>query len=133
MEIEIPDSENMDLIGAVVQDTEGKEAFPKPEVIAHSIYGVRKIGGLPPNMKIEDFDSDEEEKRVLLGPPRVFNEKLYYLKSSRPNVFVNVRGRSGNYRKETTEPRTVVIYRPSEATQQTTKPFDERRTLRVSV
>lgn len=70
------------------------DSYPNPEVIPHSILGVRDIG-LGPNYRVDTFDDDD--KRVLLSPPKLqsLDEKLYYLKSGRPKVYVNVRGNSG--------------------------------------
>lgn len=74
--------------------------YPHPEVIPHSIVGVRDMG-LGLNYRLDTFDDD---KRVLLSPPKLqsLDEKLYYLKSGRPKVYVNVRGHSGSFRKDTT-------------------------------
>ncbi|KAL6430463.1 hypothetical protein ACFW04_007820 [Cataglyphis niger] len=75
--------------------------YPNPEVIPHSILGVRDMG-LGPNYRLDTFDDD---KPVLLrGSPKLPSpdEKLYYLKNGRPRVYVNVRGHSGSFRKEAT-------------------------------
>ncbi|XP_076639684.1 uncharacterized protein LOC143351731 [Colletes latitarsis] len=74
------------------------ESYPNPEVVPHSIFGVRDFG-LTPNFKLKMFD---EEKDILVDPPKLpnFDEKLYYLKTNRPKVYVNVRGRSGSFRKD---------------------------------
>lgn len=86
------------------------DSYPNPEVIPHSILGVRDMGGPNSNYRLDTFDDD---KRVLLSPPKLHNldEKLYYLKSSRPKVYVNVRGHSGSFRKETASLSTAT---PSE-------------------
>lgn len=78
--------------------TPASDGYPNPEVIPHSILGVRDMGGPgSPNYRLDTFDDD---KRVLLSPPKLhsLDEKLYYLKSGRPKVYVNVRGRSGSFR-----------------------------------
>lgn len=75
-------------------------SYPNPEVISHSVFGVRDFG-LRPNIKLKPFD---EEEHALVEPPKLQNldEKLYYLKNSRPKVYVNVRGHSGSFRKDLT-------------------------------
>jgi len=75
------------------------DSYPNPQVVPHSIVGVRDMG-LSPNYRLDTFDDD---KRILLSPPKLqsLDEKLYYLKSGRPKVYVNVRGHSGSFRKAT--------------------------------
>ncbi|KAG7206079.1 hypothetical protein KM043_003475 [Ampulex compressa] len=75
------------------------EGEPNPEVIPHSILGVRDMG-MTPNFRGDAYDI--EDKRLLLGSTkhRGLGEKLYYLKNGRPRVYVNVRGHSGAFRKE---------------------------------
>ncbi|XP_011149339.1 uncharacterized protein LOC105189128 isoform X2 [Harpegnathos saltator] len=147
LEIELQSAEEMDatnlqgLVRAMLKQQQQKQqqqqqqieqtpndSYPNPEVIPHSIVGVRDMGGLSPNYRLDTFDDD---KRVLLSPPKLqsLDEKLYYLKSGRPKVYVNVRGNSGSFRKgETTSPSAT----PSEGPLglvRVTRPF-ERQTER---
>lgn len=102
--------------------------YPNPEVIPHSILGVRDMG-LSPNYRLDTFDDD---KRILLtASPKLqsLDEKLYYLKSGRPRVYVNVRGHSGSFRKETTLTAT-----PSEGAVgylRVTRPFERQTDWKV--
>ncbi|XP_011162465.1 uncharacterized protein LOC105197679 [Solenopsis invicta] len=90
------------------QRTPNEDYPPNPEVIPHSILGVRDIG-LSPNYRLDTFGDDN---RASLHPKLPsLDEKLYYLKSGRPKVYVNVRGNSGSFRKD-----TVVAPPPSTAT-----------------
>ncbi|XP_011629675.1 uncharacterized protein LOC105422122 [Pogonomyrmex barbatus] len=79
--------------------------YPNPEVIPHSILGVRDMG-LSPNYRLDAFD----DKRAPLSSPKLpsHDEKLYYLKSGRPKVYVNVRGNSGSFHKNTAVPSSTV-------------------------
>lgn len=99
--------------------------YPNPEVIPHSILGVRDMG-LSPNYRLDTFDDD---KRASLNPPKLpsLNEKLYYLKSGRPKVYVNVRGHSGSFRKDTIVPPSTAT--PSEGAVgylRVTRPFERQ-------
>ncbi|XP_076640811.1 uncharacterized protein LOC143352336 [Halictus rubicundus] len=108
LEIELQSRDDLDpsnlqnIVHAMLKPAEQvrNDSYPNPEVIPHSIFGVRDFG-LPPSFKLKMFD---EEKHVLMEPPKLhnYNEKLYYLKNSRPKVYVNVRGHSGSYRKDPT-------------------------------
>nr|XP_031834733.1 uncharacterized protein LOC116427942 isoform X1 [Nomia melanderi] len=108
LEIELQSRDDLDptnlqsIVHAMLKPPEQirNDSYPNPEVIPHSIFGVRDFG-LAPNFKLKMFD---EEKHVLMEPPKLqnYNEKLYYLKNSRPKVYVNVRGHSGSFRKEPT-------------------------------
>ncbi|XP_017890396.1 uncharacterized protein LOC108631168 [Ceratina calcarata] len=101
VEIELQSPDEMDtslqdIVHAMMkQSTQINSSYPNPEVIPHSIFGVRDVGlsNVKPNPAVED--------RQVLSSPKYQNhdEKLYYLKS-RPKVYVNVRGRSGSFRKE---------------------------------
>lgn len=110
IELQSPDDMNaanlQNLVHAMLKQSERvqNESYPNPEVIPHSILGVRDIG-LTPNFRLSAFD---EEKRVLLSPPKLqsLDDKLYYLKNGRPKVYVNVRGHSGSFRKESTSKTT---------------------------
>lgn len=101
--------------------------YPNPEVIPHSIFGVRDMGGPNPNYRLDTFD---DEKPVLLrSSPKLqsLDEKLYYLKNGRPRVYVNVRGHSGSFRKETASPTLTVT--PSEGAVgylRVTRPFERQ-------
>lgn len=106
LEIELQSADDMDaanlqnLVHAMLKQSEQvhNESYPNPEVIPHSILGVRNVG-LSPNFRADSFD---EDKRTLPGLPKFQNldEKLYYLKNGKPKVYVNVRGRSGSFRKD---------------------------------
>ena len=80
------------LSGEEQQRTVSEVTYPHPEVIAHSILGVRDIG-LSPNHRINPFVDDNKDKTIRPSP----DEKLYYLKNTRPKVDVNVRGHSGSF------------------------------------
>ncbi|KZC09956.1 hypothetical protein WN55_00993 [Dufourea novaeangliae] len=107
LEIELQSRDQLDptnlqhIVHAMLKQPETirNESYPNPEVIPHSIFGVRDFG-LSPNLKLKMF---EDEQHVLMVPPKLqnYNEKLYYLKNSRPKVYVNVRGHSGSFRKDT--------------------------------
>lgn len=98
--------------------------YPNPEVIPHSILGVRDMG-LSPNYRLDTFDDD---KRVLLNPPKLqsLDEKLYYLKSGRPKVYVNVRGHSGSFRKETVVSPTATPSEGAIGYLKVTRPFERQ-------
>lgn len=80
------------------------DSYLNPEVMPHSIFGVRDFG-LPSNFKLKMFD---EEKHIVIDPQKFPNidEKLYYLKTNRPKIYVNVRGHSGSFRKDLTSTTT---------------------------
>lgn len=84
----------------------GRDTYPNPEVVPHSILGVRDVG-LSPNYRIHTF-VDDQDKRTLLRPSsnRSPDEKLYYLKNARPKVDVNIRGRSGSFTGDTINAKT---------------------------
>ncbi|CAK9832898.1 hypothetical protein ANTRET_LOCUS9661 [Anthophora retusa] len=73
-------------------------SYPHPEVLPRSIYGVRDLSLTPP-LKL---DATNANKQVLIPPPKLghLDERIYYMKSGRPKVFVNVRGHSGSFRKD---------------------------------
>lgn len=105
VEIELQSPDEMDtslqdIVHAMMkQSTQINSSYPNPEVIPHSIFGVRDVG--LSNVKMTPVS---EDRRVLSSPKyQNHDEKLYYLKN-RPKVYVNVRGRSGSFRKE---PRTT--------------------------
>ncbi|XP_071574174.1 uncharacterized protein [Temnothorax nylanderi] len=107
------------------QRTPTNDDYPNPEVIPHSILGVRDMG-LSPNYRLDTFDDD---KRASLNPPKLpsLDEKLYYLKSGRPKVYVNVRGHSGSFRKDTIAPPSTAT--PSEGAVgylRVTRPFERQ-------
>ncbi|KYM95105.1 hypothetical protein ALC62_14261 [Cyphomyrmex costatus] len=98
--------------------------YSNPEVIPHSILGVRDMGPSP-NYRLDTFDND---KHPSLNPPKLpsLDEKLYYLKSGRPKVYVNLRGHSGSLRKDIIAPSTAT---PSEGTVgylRVTRPFERQ-------
>ncbi|XP_033341893.1 uncharacterized protein LOC117229493 [Megalopta genalis] len=108
LEIELQSRDDLDpanlqnIVHAMLKPPEQvqNDSYPNPEVIPHSIFGVRDFG-LSPSFKLKMFD---EDKHVLMEPPKLqnYNEKLYYLKNNRPKVYVNVRGHSGSFRKDPT-------------------------------
>lgn len=110
---------------AVAGQRTPNDGYPNPEVIPHSILGVRDMG-LSPNYRLDSFDDD---KRESLNPPKLpsLDEKLYYLKSGRPKVYVNVRGHSGSFRKDTNAPPSTAT--PSEGAVgylRVTRPFERQ-------
>lgn len=117
-EIELQNADEMDaanlqgLMRTVLKEEQRtpNHGYPNLEVIPHSILGVRDMG-LSPNFRLDTFDDD---KRVSLNPPKLpsLDEKLYYLKSGRPKVYVNVRGHSGSFRKDIIAPPSTAT--PSE-------------------
>lgn len=139
LEIELQSAEGMDetnlqgLVRAMLKQQQQSEqtpndSYPNPEVIPHSILGVRDMGGLSPNYRLDTFDDD---KHVLLSPPKLpsLDEKLYYLKSGRPKVYVNVRGNSGSFRKGETVSPTATSSEGPAGFLRVTRPF-ERQTDR---
>ncbi|XP_017753396.1 PREDICTED: uncharacterized protein LOC108546002 [Eufriesea mexicana] len=102
-----------DIVHAMLKQSEQvhNDSYPNPEVVPHSIFGVRDVG-LTPNFKINAVN---EERHVLIRPSKFQNvdEKLYYLKNGRPKVYVNVRGRSGSFRKDVSS-RTTSSNEPVE-------------------
>ncbi|XP_014488781.1 PREDICTED: uncharacterized protein LOC106751967 isoform X2 [Dinoponera quadriceps] len=137
LEIELQSAEEMDatnlqgLVRAMLKQQQSEQtpndSYPNPEVIPHSILGVRDMG-LSPNYRLDTFDDD---KRVLLSPPKLqsLDEKLYYLKSGRPKVYVNVRGNSGSFRKGETASPTATSSEGPVGYLRVTRPF-ERQTDR---
>ncbi|XP_076757308.1 uncharacterized protein LOC143427256 [Xylocopa sonorina] len=125
VEIELQSPDEMDptslqnIVHAVIKQTEKvrNDSYPNPEVVPHSILGVRDVG-LTPNIRLNAINDD---RRVLVGPSKFQNhdEKLYYLKHSKPKVYVNVRGRSGTFRKDLT-PKTISDNDPVEYLSMTT-------------
>lgn len=129
-EIEVQSADEMDaanlqgLMRTMLKEEQRtpNDGYPNPEVIPHSILGVRDMG-LSPNYRLDTFDDD---KRASLHPPKLpsLDEKLYYLKSGRPKVYVNVRGHSGSFRKDTPSMAT-----PSEGAigyLRVTRPFERQ-------
>jgi len=98
--------------------------YPNPEVIPHSILGVRDMG-LSPNYRLDTF---EDDKRASLNPSKLpsLNEKLYYLKSGRPKVYVNVRGHSGSFRKDIIAPSTATPNGGAVGYLRVTRPFERQ-------
>lgn len=124
------DAENLQgLVHAVLKthhtDQPTNESYPNPEVVPNSILGVRNVG-ISSNFRLDGYN-DENEKRVLLSPPKVhsLDEKLYYLKSGKPKVYVNVRGNSGNFRKVEVGSRTTMSEGPLDYLR-VTRPFDRQ-------
>lgn len=113
---EIDTTNLQDIVHTVLKRPEEirNDSYPNPEVIPHSIFGVRDFG-LAPNFKLKSF---EEARHGLADPAKYENldEKLYYLKSSRPKVYVNIRGHSGSFRKDlisrTTSSNDLVGFSP---------------------
>lgn len=130
-EIELQSTDEMDaanlqgLMRTVLKEEQQRtpnDGYPNPEVIPHSILGVRDMG-LSPNYRLDTFDDD---KRASLKLPSL-DEKLYYLKSGRPKVYVNVRGHSGSFRKDTIVPPSTAT--PSEDAVgylRVTRPFERQ-------
>ncbi|XP_034176380.1 uncharacterized protein LOC117602447 [Osmia lignaria lignaria] len=106
VEIELQSPDEMDttnlqnIVHAMLKQSEKvhNNSYPNPEVIPHSIFGVRDVG-LTSTFKLNTFN---EDRRVLIESPKIptYDEKLYYLKNNRPKVYVNVRGHSGTFRKD---------------------------------
>ncbi|XP_068967127.1 uncharacterized protein [Bombus flavifrons] len=119
VEIELQSPDEMDasslqnIIHAMLKQSEEarNESYPNPEVVPRSIFGVRDVG-LSANFKANAVN---EGRHVLADPSKFqsFDEKLYYLKNSRPKVYVNVRGHSGSFRKGVTS-RTTTVHDPIE-------------------
>lgn len=112
---------------AAERRTPNNDGYPNPEVIPHSILGVRDMG-LSPNYRLDTFDDD---KRASLNPPKLpsLDEKLYYLKSGRPKVYVNVRGHSGSFRKDTgavVPPSTATTSEGAVGYLRVTRPFERQ-------
>lgn len=135
-EIELQNADEMDaanlqgLMRTVLKEeqrmpaSDADDGYPNPEVIPHSILGVRDMG-LSPNYRLDTFD----DKRASLNPPKLpsLDEKLYYLKSGRPKVYVNIRGHSGSFRKDTIVPLSTAS--PSDGAVgylRVTRPFDRQ-------
>ncbi|KAF7393602.1 hypothetical protein HZH68_010421 [Vespula germanica] len=123
------DPENLQgLVHAVLKNQQtiesSNESYPNPEVVPNSILGVRNIG-ISSNFRLDGYD--DTEKRVLLSPPKLHNldEKLYYLKSGKPKVYVNVRGNSGTFRKIETGPRSTLSEGPLDYLR-VTRPFERQ-------
>ncbi|XP_012153832.2 uncharacterized protein LOC105664323 [Megachile rotundata] len=105
VEIELQSPDDMDttnlqnIVHAMLKQSQKvhNNSYPNPEVIPHSIFGVRDVG-LTSTFKLNSFN---EDRHVLIESPKIqnYDEKLYYLKNSRPKVYVNVRGHSGTFRK----------------------------------
>ncbi|XP_076237225.1 uncharacterized protein LOC143180995 [Calliopsis andreniformis] len=97
---EIDTTNLQDLVHTVLKRPEEihNTSYPNPEVIPHSIFGVRDFG-LSPNFKLKTFD---ETKHTVASPAKYENidGKLYYLKNNRPKVYVNIRSHSGSFRKD---------------------------------
>ncbi|XP_014209387.1 uncharacterized protein LOC106640037 [Copidosoma floridanum] len=98
--------------------------YPQPEVVPRSILGVRDVG--LGQRVFEPFDpSRQQQQRRLIQPRKdLGNEKLYYLKSSRPKVYVNFRGRTGNFRQDGSDSRAAVRLEPG-ASLRATQPYRE--------
>ncbi|XP_047354883.1 uncharacterized protein LOC124951112 [Vespa velutina] len=134
VEIEVQGADDVDpenlqgLVHAVLKNQQtiesSNESYPNPEVVPNSILGVRNIG-ISSNFRLDGYD--ETEKRVLLSPPKLHNldEKLYYLKSGKPKVYVNVRGNSGTFRKIETGPRSTLSEGPLDYLR-VTRPFERQ-------
>ncbi|KAL7300562.1 hypothetical protein TKK_0006558 [Trichogramma kaykai] len=103
-------------------EDESNQTLPHPIVVPHSILGVRDVGlGLPggqrlfePVVRQHHHFSVYETASGLEGSTKNFNdEKLYYLKSGRPKVYVNFRGKSGNFRQDLGDSRVTVRIEPA--------------------
>ncbi|XP_058805988.1 uncharacterized protein LOC131672631 [Phymastichus coffea] len=132
LEIDLNDAENIetldlhDLMQAVLANqphprrldidvddsSESNLTHPHPEVVPHSILGVRDVG-LGLNQRL--FESHRQH--FLLGPSQptknIGDEKMYYLKSSRPKVYVNFRGRTGNFRQDVGDSKVTMRFEPA--------------------
>lgn len=62
-------------------------------MLPNALLGVRNVGMAPPRY--------QPENKLLYPNLDLLTEKLYYLKHDSPRVYVNVRGHTGNYRKDT--------------------------------
>ncbi|XP_011498245.1 PREDICTED: uncharacterized protein LOC105362485 [Ceratosolen solmsi marchali] len=129
LEIEVRDGENvenLDLHG-IVQAVLAKQrqllplsgrrfdeedynmTYPPAEIVPRSIVGVHEVV-LGPNQRFyESATLEAESERSLQYPmsspqseKNLSDEKLYYLKNGRPKVYVNFRGKSGNFRQQDT-------------------------------
>ncbi|XP_014238139.1 uncharacterized protein LOC106659900 [Trichogramma pretiosum] len=105
-------------------EDESNQTLPHPIVVPHSILGVRDVGlGLPGAQRLFEpvvrqhhhFSVYETAASSgLEGSTKNFNdEKLYYLKSGRPKVYVNFRGKSGNFRQDLGDSRVTVRIEPA--------------------
>lgn len=118
VEIELQSPDEMDaanlqnIVHVMLKQSEQiqNETYPHPEVISHSIFGVRDVG------LTSNFKMNVNEDRHVLGLPKLQNldEKFYYLKNSRPKVYVNVRGHSGSFQKGNNRPKTTSNNNPIE-------------------
>ncbi|XP_012277262.1 uncharacterized protein LOC105698015 [Orussus abietinus] len=91
------------LLQAVLKhDVVGNESRPNPEIVPNSILGVRNVGP-GTNFRTTAF-TDVEDKSILLSPLRIrdLDEKLYYLKTGKPKVYVNLRSRGGSFQRDST-------------------------------
>ena len=91
-------------------------SYPNPEVVPNSILGVRDVG-LGPSQRLFEPLLPGEGRHYLLNPPEptknIGDEKLYYIKEARPKVFVNFRGRTGNFRQGSKDSRLTMKQEPS--------------------
>lgn len=95
------------------------QTYPHPEVVPHSILGVRDVG-LGPSQRLFEptsLDLAGRPQHYLISPPQATknlgDEKLYYLKSGRPKVYVNFRGKTGNFRQDTGDSRVTMRFEPA--------------------
>ncbi|OXU30866.1 hypothetical protein TSAR_001336 [Trichomalopsis sarcophagae] len=110
------------------------QTYPHPEVVPHSILGVRDVG-LGPSQRLFEptsLDLAGRPQHYLISPPQATknlgDEKLYYLKSGRPKVYVNFRGKTGNFRQDTGDSRVTMRFEPS-AFLRATQPYQmEKKT-----
>ena len=92
-------------------DEDINQTLPHPVVVPHSILGVRDVG-LGPNQRL--FEPTRQHYLLNQSSAKNFgDEKLYYLKSGRPKVYVNVRGKTGNFRQDVGDSRVTVRIEPS--------------------
>ncbi|KYN31842.1 hypothetical protein ALC56_13981, partial [Trachymyrmex septentrionalis] len=132
-EIELQGADEMDaanlqgLMRTMLKEERTPNGYPNPEVIPHSILGVRDMG-LSPNYRLDAFDNDAPSLNPSLNTPKLpsLNEKLYYLKSGRPKVYVNVRGHSGSFRKDTNVSSTATPSEGAVGYLRVTRPFERQ-------
>lgn len=107
------------------ESIESNSSHPHPEVVPHSILGVRDVG-LGLNQRL--FEPDRLPHLSQPSKDATSDEKLYYLKSSRPKVYVNFRGRSGNFRQDIADSKFTMRFEPA-AFLRATQPYQMVSTI----
>ncbi|KAJ8679076.1 hypothetical protein QAD02_014863 [Eretmocerus hayati] len=111
-------------------------SWPHPEVVPHSIFGVRDVGLGPiftarqQQYQLQLLAAQQQQQRHKLDGLSETDEKLYYLKgAARPKVYVNFRGGSGDARhhqlREPASPESRLTLRlePAAAFLRATQPY----------